>query len=163
MPTFTLLVSRIRFAISQSGRLCASRRGGVSYGTGHRVLEALSFVEDGCGLGRSECSLIVVPRDVRASVTVSQGIRPAQGPSFVSISSGLEFPGAESHICAVLDTSFSGLGRADALSTAPSLRGSLESPSCELVGAGLRRREASRREGRVRRARVPPTRGGLGV
>ena len=94
-------LSFILLAISQPRGLCASRRGRVGHGAGHRVLETFSIVEDRCRVGRSQCPLVVVPRHLRASSTLPQGVRPAQGPPLVSISRGVEFPGAQPHLRAV--------------------------------------------------------------
>ena len=135
-----MLVPELLLAISFKRRLCASRRGGVGHGTRHRVLEALSFTEDRCSLRWSQCSLIVVPRHLRTSSTLPQGVRPAQGPPFVIISSGLELPSFELDFRAVLDVPRTGLGRADAISVAASLRGPLKGAGREFVVAGLRGR-----------------------
>ena len=133
MPTFTVPLSGVLLAISQSRRFCASRRGGVGNGAGHRVLETIQKSKDGCRLGRGQRSLIVVPRHLRTSSPLPQGVRPAQGPPFVIISSGLEFPRFEPDLRAVLDVPRTGLGRADSISTVASLRGALAGAGREFV------------------------------
>ena len=101
MPTFTLPVSRIRFAISFTRRLRPSGNSSISYGAGHRVVEAFQKSKDRCGVRWSQRPLIMVPRHLRASSPLPQGFRPAQGPPFVITRRGLEFPGAEPHLRAV--------------------------------------------------------------
>ena len=68
----------------------------------------------------------MVPRHLRASSTLPQGVRPAQGPPFVIISRGMEFPSFELDLRAVLDVPRMGLGRADALGALTSLRGPIK-------------------------------------
>ena len=153
----------ICLTIQKQRRLRPSRRGGVGDGSRHRVVEAVPVAADGRRVGRRECPLTLEYSDVRPSIIMQKGFRAPQGPPLVITRRGVEFPGAEPDLRAVFHMSGAGLGRADALSTAPSLRGTIKSPSCELVGAGLRRREASRRDGRLYKAGVPPARGGLGV
>ena len=133
MPTFTLSLSFVLLAISQSGRLCASRRGRIGHGAGHRVVEAFQKSKGRCGLRWSQCSQSLVPRHLRTSSTLPQGVRPAQGPPFVIISRGMEFPSFELDFCAVLDVPRAGLGRADAISLAASLRRSFKGAGREFV------------------------------
>ena len=125
MPTFTLSLSFVLLAISQSERLCASRRGRIGHGAGHRVVEAFQKSKGRCGLRWSQCSQSLVPRHLRTSSTLPQGVRPAQGPSLISDDSGVEFPSSELDFCAVFHVSRAGLGRADSINIAASLRGPL--------------------------------------
>ena len=119
-------LSFVLLAISQSRGLCASRRGGVGHGAGHRVVETLQKSKNRCRLGRSQRSLIVAPRHLHNSINMQKSFRPPQGPPFVIIGRGLEFPRSEPDFRAVLDVPRTGLGRADAVGALTSLRGALE-------------------------------------
>ena len=123
MSAAAVLVSFVLLAISQSRRFCASGRGGIGHGTGHRVLETFSFVEDRRGFRRRQCIVTLVARDVRASSTLPQSFCPFQDPPSLGLDRGLELSRAESHICEKLDVPFTGLGRADSIIIAASLRG----------------------------------------
>ena len=97
----------------------------------------------------------MVARDVRTSSTLPQSFCPSQGPPSLGLSRGLELSRAESHLCEELDVSFPSLGRADAQSTAPSLRGAKSGAGRPVMVARLRGGAAFRCAGRFWRARVP--------
>ena len=155
MPAAALFISFVLLAISQSGGLRASGRGGLSYSTGHSVVETFSFIEDRCGFRWRECPVALVPRDVLSGTLGAKGERAPQGPPSLFTNSGLELSRAEFDFCEVLDVPRTGLGRADSISTVASLRGSFQKSGRPVMVARLRGGAAFRCAGGFWSAGVP--------